>query len=157
MFSLTLFSFREHGLNFGSNGSPGKELLSWITFQWDVEYIPFPNISTHVWVIYPGNTELFQVWTSVRVLWIMSGIYTRIRKWRRFCFSRKTPLKLKSRLALDRSFNFFLFSQNIKKKKDFQMFFSRAHAILWASFCSQKKFNSEFQLQKQLKKLLFSL
>ena len=48
LLSFILFLFREHGLKFGSRDSHRNALLGWITFQWDVEYIPFPHISTYV-------------------------------------------------------------------------------------------------------------
>ena len=47
-FSFTLLLFQEHGLKFGSSKSPRNTLLSWITFQWDVENILFPHISRYV-------------------------------------------------------------------------------------------------------------
>ena len=62
LFSYTLFSFREHGLNFGSGGSPRNALLCWITFHWDVENIPFPHISAYV-LSYLSRKD-----------WIISGV-----------------------------------------------------------------------------------
>ena len=66
LFSFTLFLFREHRLNFDSRGSPRNALLSWTTFQWEVENIPFPHLSTYVssylsrkyWIIL--GVDLFQ-------------------------------------------------------------------------------------------------
>ena len=62
LFSFSLFSFREHGLNFGLGDSPRNALLCWITYHWDVENIQFPHISTYV-LSYLSSKD-----------WIISGV-----------------------------------------------------------------------------------
>ena len=52
-------------------------------------------------------------------------------------------------------FFFFVFSQ-YKVEERFLKIVFRNHAILWAIFGSQIRFDSQFQLREQLKKLLFS-
>ena len=73
-----------------------------------------------------------------------------------FCFSRKTFLKLKFRLTLDVNFNFFGFNKN-KVEKGSPNNFLRNHAIFWAIFSPQIRFDSRCQLREQLKKGHFSL
>ena len=66
LFSFTFFIFWERGLNFDSRGFLRTALSRCITFQWDVEYVPFPHIPTYVlsylsrkyWII--SGVDLFQ-------------------------------------------------------------------------------------------------
>ena len=86
LISFILFLFWEHGLKFGSRDSHRNALLSWITFHCNAEYILFSHISTYVLSYLSRKYRIFQAWTSYRVLWLISGIYTRIRKSCHFLF-----------------------------------------------------------------------
>ena len=74
-----------------------------------------------------------------------------------FCFNRKTSWKLKFRLNLDAGFSFFFVFSKYRVEERFSNIFLRNYAILWAIFGLQIGFNSQFQLQEQLKKLHFPL
>ena len=107
------------------------------------------------WVIYLENTELFQGRTSYRVLCLMLGKYISESGNAIFCFSRITSLKLKFRLPSDRNLNFFFVFSKYKVEERFPIIFLRNHAILLAIFGSQIRFDSQFQLWEQLKKVTF--
>ena len=72
-----------------------------------------------------------------------------------FCFSCKTSLKHKLELTLDVNFFFFLFPQNVKSKKYFQIFACVA-LLFFGLFLSQNwSLIHEPQLWKQVKKVNF--
>ena len=119
------------------------------------------------WVIYPENTELFQAWTSYRVMGLISGIYIKNQNQDIMSFfvsavkhlwsSNSGFLQIESLFIYSFFFFFFLVFSKYKVEEIFLKIVLRNHAIFWAIFGLQVRFDSQFELLEQLKKLAFSL
>ena len=122
----------------------------------------FHTFPLTLWVIYPGDTELFQAWTSYRVIWLISGIYIYQDQEIMSFFDSAVKYLWSSNSGLFQIealfiYFFFCFLKMQSRRKISKYFFFRNHAILSAIFGSQIRFDSQFQLREQIKKLLFSL